>query len=92
LSKVVIAAALIVAALAAGKQNHVFERAGVVHECRAIAAPLGEEADAHWQACKQGWLDGYPDLSLESCDRMGRTPGREFWRCPAPLSGSLRAS
>lgn len=90
MSKIVIVAALIVAALAAGKQNHVFERAGIVHSCSAVAAPLGQ--DGHWQACQQGWLDGYPDLSIDSCDRMGAAADREYWRCPAPLSNSYNAS
>jgi hypothetical protein len=90
MSKLVIVAALIVAALAAGKQNHVFEKAGIVHQCTEVAAPIGQ--DGSWQACKQGWLDGYPDLSIDSCDRMGQTAGREYWRCPAPLSNSYKAS
>lgn len=90
MNKIVIVAALIVAALAAAKQNHVFERVGVVHQCAAIAAPLGQ--DGHWQACRQGWLDGYPDLAIDSCDRMARAGDREFWRCPAPLSNGYNAS
>jgi len=90
MSKIVIIAALIVAALAVGKQNHAFEKAGIVHSCSAVSAPLGQ--DGSWQACKQGWLDGYPDLSIDSCDKMGATAGFEYWRCPAPLSSSYNAS
>ncbi len=90
MSRIVLVAALIVAALAAAKQNHVFERVGVVHQCAAVAAPVGE--DGHWQACSQGWLDGYPDLAIDSCDRMGRTSNREYWRCPAPLSSSYNST
>jgi hypothetical protein len=86
MSRIVLVAALIVAALAFAKENHAFERAGIVHECNAISAPIGQ--DGHWAACKQGWLDGYPDLSIDSCERVGRSASREFWRCPAPLSNS----
>ena len=90
MSKIVIVAALIVAALAAGKQNHVFEKAGVVHRCVAVATPVGEDGD--WQACSQGWLDGFPDLSIDSCTRIGQNGGRDFWKCPAPLSNRYTPS
>lgn len=90
MSKLVIIAALIVAALAVAKQDHAFEKAGIVHSCSAVAAPLGQ--DGHWQACKQGWLDGYPDLSIDSCDKMGASTGLEYWRCPAELTNSYSTS
>jgi hypothetical protein len=92
LSKILIAAALIVAALAVGKQNHVFERAGVVHKCNTVAAPIGATQEGSWQACSQGLLDGYPNLSMESCEWAGRNAGREIWRCPAEIAGGYQSS
>lgn len=90
MSRIVLVAAMIVAALAFAKQNHYFERAGIVHRCSAVAAPIGQ--DGSWQSCREGWLDGFPDLSMDSCERMGRTGDREYWRCPAPLSNSYKTS
>jgi hypothetical protein len=88
MTRIVLVAVLIVATLAFAKQNHYFERSGIVHACTLVAAPAGQ--DGEWHSCRQGWLDGYPDLSMDSCDRMGRTADREYWRCPAPLATSLR--
>jgi hypothetical protein len=85
MSRIVLIAVLIVAFLAYAKQERYFERAGIVHNCEAVAAPAGQ--DGEWQSCEQGLIDGYPDLSLEACDRMGRTSNREFWRCPVALTG-----
>jgi hypothetical protein len=88
MTRILLVGALIVAALALGKQEHVFARAGIVHTCSAIPAPIGE--DGHWVACEEGWLDGYPDLSIDSCERASRSPAREYWRCPVELSTSFK--
>ena len=88
MSRIVLIAVLIVAFLAYAKEERYFERAGFVHNCVTVAAPAGQ--DGEWKSCEQGLLDGYPDLSLDACDRMGRTPDREFWRCPVPLSNGYK--
>ena len=90
MSRIVLIAVLIVAFLAYAKQERYFERAGLVHHCATVAAPIGQ--DGEWKACEQGLIDGYPDLSLDACERMGRTAGHEFWRCPVPLTNSLKPS
>jgi hypothetical protein len=88
MSRIVLIAVLIVAFLAYAKQERYFERSGFVHNCETVAAPAGQ--DGEWKSCEQGLLDGYPDLSLDACDRMGRTKDREFWRCPVPLSNGYK--
>jgi hypothetical protein len=87
-TRIFLIAVLIVVSLAYAKQNRYFERSGIVHQCAVVAAPVGQ--DGEWRSCKQGLLDGYPDLEMDSCDRMGRTSQREFWRCPVPLATSYR--
>lgn len=84
--KIFAVAALLVAALVTAKREHAFERSGVVSYCRVVAAPFGQQGE--WRGCSQGWLTGYPDLSIDSCERMGRAPKVEFWRCPVPLTAS----
>jgi hypothetical protein len=86
--RILLVAALIAGALALAKQERVFARSGVVHDCYAIATPAGE--DGFWVACQEGWLDGYPNLAIDSCDREGRSEEQEFWRCPVSLSGSYK--
>ena len=81
---IILTAVLIVAGLAYAKQENYFARAGIVHQCKQIGTPVGE--DGSWVACRQGIVDGYPDLALDSCDRKGRGNEREFWRCPTELS------
>jgi hypothetical protein len=84
--KIIAVAAMIAAALGTAKQQHAFNRAGIVSTCTAIGAPAGE--DGEWRECNQGILTGFPDLSMDSCELAGRTQGREYWRCPVPLSTS----
>lgn len=86
--RILLVAALIAGALAVAKQERVFARSGIVHDCFAVATPVGQ--DGFWVACKEGWLDGYPDLSIDSCERQGRARDQEFWRCPEALSASYR--
>jgi hypothetical protein len=87
MSRVILICVLIAAFLAYAKNEQYFERAGIVHTCKPIAAPAGQDGD--WQSCEQGLIDGFPDLSLDACERMGRTTGREFWRCPVPLTNGF---
>ena len=90
MTRVLLLALLLVVFLAYAKQERYFERAGIVHRCTAVQTPAGEEG--FWQQCEQGLIDGYPDLSLDSCTRMGRTTGHEFWRCPAELQSNFSPS
>ncbi len=90
MSRIILIAALIAAFLAYAKHERYFERAGIVHSCTTIGAPAGQ--DGEWHSCEQGFLDGYPDLSLDACDRMGRTANRELWRCPVELSNGFEPS
>jgi hypothetical protein len=88
MNRIILIAVLIVAFLAYAKQERYFERAGIVHNCNVVAAPAGQ--DGVWHSCEQGLIDGYPDLSLDACDRMGRTTEREFWRCPVELASGYQ--
>ena len=84
--KIFAVAAMIAAALVTAKQQRAVERAGILSTCVAVAAPAGEEGEI--RSCTQGILTGFPDLSMDSCERVGRRPGHEFWRCPVPLTAS----
>jgi hypothetical protein len=83
LVKIVLIAALVGVGLFVAKEERLFERAGLAGYCTAVQAPPGR--DGHWQACVEGALTGYPNLVQDSCTREGRSPGVEYWRCPAAL-------
>jgi len=62
-----------------------FERAGVVGVCSAMPAPYGEKDDA-WYSCKQGILNGFPNLKADYCTRQEVVAHRETWRCTVRLT------
>jgi hypothetical protein len=81
--RVVVAAAVILAAMILAKDRSILERTGLLSSCTAIAAPAGDFN--FWEACKSGKLEGRPNLVRRSCQSM-RVVGRvEYWRCPAPI-------
>jgi hypothetical protein len=84
LVRIVLIAALIGTGLFVAKEEHVFERAGIVGHCQAVQPPRG--SDGAWYACYEGVMTGYPNLVGDSCDRSGRRPKIEYWRCPAGLN------
>jgi hypothetical protein len=77
--------------LVAVSKGSLLERVGLLGSCQAVAAPPGDEAEASWQACRAGRLEGRPDLRRDSCKRAGIAHGLEYWRCPAPVSAGHRA-
>jgi hypothetical protein len=82
--KIVVVAVLVVAALALGQRQHVYEDWGVVGSCEPVRAPAGD--DGAWYACSEGLLTGYPSLIGDQCEYESRARGYEYWRCPAPLA------
>ena len=82
--KIILVAVLIAGTLALAKQNHWFERIGMVGTCTQLRAPSGD--DGQWWSCKQGVLTGYPTLRKDGCAPKGTQGGQEVWRCPTPLA------
>jgi hypothetical protein len=86
LFKIALVGAALAAALVLLKQQHVFQRAGIIGSCQVIGAPAGStQRDGQWWSCREGALTGYPSLTRDSCDREFARAGREVWYCPAPL-------
>lgn len=85
ISRVVLVAILIAAALAAVKDGRVLRDTGLTGWCRVYA----NAADGtQWEICKAGRLEGLPDLSGRGCLRAGVAVRVEYWQCPAPLVSS----
>jgi hypothetical protein len=81
--RIVVAAAMIVAAMFLVKDRSMLERTGVLSSCAAVAAPPGDFS--FWEACKPGKLEGRPNLARRSCESIRMVGRVEYWRCPAPI-------
>ena len=86
LIRIVLIAALLGTGLVVAKEEHLFERAGLVGYCQVVQAPPGD--DGQWHGCVEGVMTGYPNLVKDSCTRESRRPGVEYWRCPVALSSN----
>jgi hypothetical protein len=81
--RIVVAAALIVAAMAVIKDGRALQETGLLSSCRAVSAPIGQ--NGHWEACRPGKLEGRPNLARRSCVSQGIAAHVEYWRCPSPI-------
>jgi hypothetical protein len=83
LTRIVIAAVLVLALMVGIKDGRVLKHAGLGGSCHFVqnAADGGE-----WNACSKGRLLGRPDLTSKSCTSTGIRDKLEYWRCPAPVS------
>lgn len=85
LLRIFVVAALAVAVMVAIKDG-ALRRVGLVGSCAPVAVRNG--GDFSWLSCESGRLEGYPDLSRQSCVLVGSIGGRDLWRCPAPVVSS----
>jgi hypothetical protein len=81
---------VVIAVMVAIKDGRMLERAGLVGSCAAVATPEGQTG--FWHSCKEGRLEGRPDLSRKSCKSLGLVGSVEYWRCPTPIGGLKDAS
>lgn len=82
LLKILLVGALLFGAMAAVKQGTLLRDAGLLSSCSTVA---GEPTV---QSCTKGRLDGFPDLTPQSCQMFAVRQNRQFWRCEAPVVSS----
>ena len=76
---------IVVGAVLVGvSRGDLLERVGLLGSCRAVATP--QHGEGAWQECREGRLEGRPDLRRDSCKSVGFVDGLEYWQCPAPVS------
>jgi len=85
LIKIAMVGLAIAVMMGAARNQDWFERAGIVGVCTATPAPYGQEGDA-WYACKEGILNGFPNLKADYCSTQEVVANREIWHCTVPLS------
>lgn len=83
--RVVFASLLVLAVMVAVKDGRTLEKFGLVGSCAPVATPGGQTG--YWHACKEGKLEGRPDLTRKSCLSAGLIGTVEYWRCPTALGG-----
>lgn len=88
-TRVFVIAALVAAAMYAVAHGDVLAKAKLVGTCTAVAAPVTDGSTR--ESCREGRLEGWPDLTKRSCVREGFVGDRQMWRCPAPVVASRSA-
>jgi hypothetical protein len=85
LRSIVAVGACIVALMIAVKDGRVLRATGLTGACTVVQ----RSADgSELAACRDGKLEGRPDLSRRGCANAGRTGTYEYWRCPAAEAAS----
>jgi hypothetical protein len=86
LLKIFVVGAVVIAAMAAIRDGRILRDAGLLSRCNAVV--VNGRADATLLSCTKGRLDGWPDMSGNSCNLIAVHPDHEYWRCQAPVVSS----
>jgi hypothetical protein len=86
LLKIIVVGALLVGIMAVIRDGRVLKDAGLLSRCNAVT--LNGKQDSTVLSCSKGRLDGWPDMSSQSCSLIAVHPSREYWRCAAPVVSS----
>jgi hypothetical protein len=88
LLKILIVGALAIGLMAAIRDGRILRDAGLLSSCSPVV--VNGKQDTTLQSCSKGRLDGFPDLTNESCVLVSTRPNRQIWRCAAPIVSSQR--
>jgi hypothetical protein len=86
LLKILVAGALLIGVMAVIRDGRVLRDAGLLSRCSPVA--VNGQADPTLLGCSKGRLDGWPDMTSQSCNLIAVHPNREYWRCAAPVVSS----
>lgn len=86
LLKILVVGVVLIGAMAAIRDGRVLRDAGLLSSCNPVN--VDNHADQNELACSKGRLDGFPDMTNKSCNLIGVTRNREYWRCAAPVVSS----
>jgi hypothetical protein len=86
LLKILVAGALLIGVMAVIRDGRVLRDAGLLSRCSPVA--VNGQADSTLLGCSKGRLDGWPDMTGQSCNLIAVHPSREYWRCAAPVVSS----
>jgi hypothetical protein len=86
LLKILIVGALLIGTMAVIRNGRVLKDAGLLSSCSTLA--VNGKTDPTVLSCSKGRLDGWPDMTAQSCKLIAVHPSREYWRCEAPVVSS----
>jgi len=86
LVKIIIVGALAIGLMAAIKDGRVLRDAGLLSTCSAVT--VNGKSDPTLFSCSKGRLDGWPNMTNQSCNLISARPKHEYWRCAAPVISS----
>lgn len=86
LLKILVVGAVLIGMMAVIRDGRVLRDAGLLSRCNAVT--INGQADPTLLSCSKGRLDGWPDMTSQSCNLIAVHPNREYWRCAAPVVSS----
>ena len=86
LLKIMVMGVLLVGAMAVIRDGSVLRDAGLLSRCNTVT--VNGRQDPTVLSCSKGRLDGWPDMTNQSCNLIAVHPSRQYWRCAAPVVSS----
>jgi len=86
LLKILVVGALAIGLMAVIRDGRVLRDAGLLSRCNV--ATVNGQTDPTLLSCTKGRLDGWPDMTSQSCNLIAVHPRFEYWRCQAPVVSS----
>ena len=86
LLKILVVGAVLVGVMAAIRDGRILRDAGLLSTCNPVT--INGQPDPTLLSCTKGRLDGWPDMTNNSCNLIAVHPTREYWRCQAPVVSS----
>ncbi len=86
LLKIIVIGVLLVGAMAVIRDGSVLRDAGLLSRCNTVT--VNGRQDPTVLSCSKGRLDGWPDMTNQSCNLIAVHPSRQYWRCAAPVVSS----
>ena len=86
LVKILIVGALAIGLMAAIRDGRLMRDAGLLSTCNLVT--VNGKSDPTLLSCSKGRLDGWPNMTSQSCTLISVRPKHEYWRCAAPVVSS----
>jgi hypothetical protein len=90
LLKILIVGALLIGTMALIRDGRVLRDAGLLSSCTTTT--VDGKSDPSVLSCSKGRLDGWPNMTSQSCNLIAVHPSRQYWRCAAPVVSSQTPS
>ena len=83
--KIVLVGVALVVLMVVAQDQQWAQRVGVIGVCSPTVAPTSAP-DGYWYSCKEGLVNGFPNLEADHCSNVGVAKRREYWQCDMPVA------